>query len=133
MSDTHVAVPLSPAEARRIDQACDRFEAAWKAGPRPDVAAFLGGAAGPVRSELLRQLLLLDWDYRRRAGDDPRADDYRARFPGDATVIEAVGREAVEAAVSTRPGENGVADRDTPWAGDPVDGPPADAAADPDR
>ena len=35
MSDAPVWPRLSPAEARRIDQICDRFEAAWKAGPRP--------------------------------------------------------------------------------------------------
>ena len=61
---------LSPTLARQVDRICDRFEAAWKAGPRPDVGEYLAAATGPVRSALLRQLLLLDWDYRRRAGDD---------------------------------------------------------------
>ena len=35
MSDNRLPPRLSPAKARRIDQTCDRFEAAWKAGRRP--------------------------------------------------------------------------------------------------
>ena len=49
---------ISAAAILRIDQACDSFEAAWKAGRRPDPAAFLGPAAGEERATLLRQLLL---------------------------------------------------------------------------
>src|SRR5262249_35816454 len=75
MNDTQRLPPLSPAEARQIDQTCDRFEAAWKAGQRPHPEEYLVTAGGSARSALLRQLLLLDWDYRRRAGDDPRAGD----------------------------------------------------------
>jgi WD40 repeat protein len=85
---------LSPTEAREIDQACDRFEAAWKSGRRPDPAEFLGPASRSVRSALLRHLLLLDWEYRLRAGDRPHTAEYAARFPGDPALIEAVAREA---------------------------------------
>ena len=92
MSDTYVLPPLSPAELRLVVQECDRFEAAWKAGQRPRPEEYLGTAAGPVRLALLRQLLLLDWDYRRHAGDDPQADEYHARFPDDAAVVGDVGR-----------------------------------------
>src|SRR5262245_30497935 len=93
MSDTHNPLTLSPGEARLVDQTCDRFEAAWKAGQRPDLGEFLGTVAEPVRSALLRQLLFLDWDYRRRANDVPRESDYRACFPGDTALIEDVCRE----------------------------------------
>ena len=69
---------VSPAAARQIDQACDRFEASWKtaglnpAARPPDPVEALRGFREPARSTLLRQLLLLDWEYRRRAGDEPR-------------------------------------------------------------
>jgi serine/threonine protein kinase/WD40 repeat protein/tetratricopeptide (TPR) repeat protein len=85
--------PLSAAEARQIDQACDRFEEAWKAGRRPDPGEYLDAVAGPARSALLRQLLLLDWDYRRRAGDEPDPEDYHRRFPAEGAVVEDVCRE----------------------------------------
>ncbi len=93
MSNLPLRPHLTSAAARRIDQACDRFEAAWQAGRRPDLAEHLGTADEPQRSALLRQLLLLDWDYRRRAGDDPRTADYHTRFPGDPALIDDVGRE----------------------------------------
>src|SRR5262249_8623096 len=94
---------LSPTEAREVDRACDRFEAAWKAGRRPDPAEFLGPAGGAVRAALLRQLLLLDWEYRVRAGDRPQAAGAAARVPGEAALIESVAREAAAPTDPTGP------------------------------
>ncbi len=114
MSDTPLLPQLSPAEARQVVQACDRFDEAWRAGRRPDPGEYLGAAAGPARAALLRQLLLLDWEYRRQAGDDPRAGDYRTRFPEDVTLIEDVAHEMSGAAGSTEielGGPGGRADR----------------------
>jgi WD40 repeat protein/serine/threonine protein kinase len=68
----------------RLDQACDRFEAAWKtaaADQRPRIEDYVGEVAEPERAALVHELILLDIDYRRRAGDYPRAEDYRDRFP----------------------------------------------------
>ena len=48
MSEPTPARPLSPAEAREIDQICDRFEAACKAGERPNVDSYLGSSAEPM-------------------------------------------------------------------------------------
>ena len=117
MNDTHLLPALSPAEARQIDQTCDRFEAAWKAGPRPHPEEYLGAAGGPVRPALLRQLLLLDWDYRRRAGEQPRADDYHPRFPGDTALIEAVGLEMTSAWDGTTPGPDASGAPPETWPG----------------
>jgi hypothetical protein len=59
--------PLPLSVARRINAVCNRFELAWQAGPRPRLEDFLGELAEPERSALLRELLVLDIDYRRRA------------------------------------------------------------------
>jgi serine/threonine-protein kinase len=96
MNNTQLRPPLSSAQARQIDQACDRFEAAWKTGQRPRPQEYLDLAGEPGRSALLRQLLFLDWDYRRRAGEYPRAGDYQTRFPGDLALIEDVSREMMD-------------------------------------
>jgi hypothetical protein len=64
-----------------VDQVCNRFEAAWKAGGQPRLEDFLGDAPGPERPALLRELVLLDAYYRRRGGAGCAAEDYRARFP----------------------------------------------------
>jgi hypothetical protein len=72
---------LGLAEALRVDQVCNRFEAAWRGGPPPRVEYFLDRWQEPERSELLRELIALDVYHRRRRGEECRAEDYRARFP----------------------------------------------------
>ncbi len=126
MSERLLSPSLSADEVRQIEQICDRFEADCKAGQRPLPEEYLDTAAEPARSALLRQLLLLDWDYRRRAGDDPSAGDYLPRFPGDPALIEDVRREMTEPLASTRPGSD--EPQATPWPGAPVPGPRGEAA-----
>jgi serine/threonine-protein kinase len=65
-----------------VDEVCDRFEAAWQAGPPPAIEDFLGEPVGPDRPALLRELVVLDAYYRRQRGEDCRVTDYTARFPG---------------------------------------------------
>jgi serine/threonine-protein kinase len=81
----------SPPElTQRIDRTCDRFEAAWKAGQRPPIEAFLVEVPAPGRPALFHELLALDREYRRRGGEEPTAGDYRPRFPEHSAVITAV-------------------------------------------
>ena len=84
----------SPSLEGLIDRACDRFEAAWKAGRRPSIEEFLGEVAGPERQALLRELLALDLAYRGRGGEPPTPDEYRMRFPADVDLIDAAFDEA---------------------------------------
>ena len=79
-------LPLSIEE--QIDRICMDFEAAWKAGQEPLVEDYLGDAQGPIRSSLLRELLLLDWDYRKRAGENLAISEFHARFPHDRELID---------------------------------------------
>jgi serine/threonine-protein kinase len=72
---------LPATQVQRLDQLCDRFEAAWKAGQRPRIEDYLGAAPEPGYTELLRELIRLDVYYRRRAGDVPQREDYQGRFP----------------------------------------------------
>jgi tetratricopeptide (TPR) repeat protein/WD40 repeat protein len=66
----------------RAEQACDGFEAAWKAGQRPRLEDHLAAVPEAERPALLRELVLLEVDYRRLAGEQPGADELLARFPG---------------------------------------------------
>ena len=66
MSDlpsTRLDGALSVAGALRVDEACDRFEDAWKAGQRPRLEDFLGDAKGAEREALLRGLLRLELEH----------------------------------------------------------------------
>jgi tetratricopeptide (TPR) repeat protein/tRNA A-37 threonylcarbamoyl transferase component Bud32 len=80
-----VDVPLSPAQALRVNEVCDRFEAAWKAAgpgePGPRIEDHLADAPEAGRALLLRHLILLDVDYRRLRGEKPAAPEYADRFP----------------------------------------------------
>ena len=64
-------VVLSSADMVWIDEVADRFEVAWRSGDPPAIAAFLGGAAGPRREALVRELVRVDLACRRRRGDSP--------------------------------------------------------------
>jgi serine/threonine-protein kinase len=95
-------------EVLRVEQACRRFERAWKqwrTGPRPDVGQALGDAAGGFRAVLLVELLQLDLDFRRQAGERPTPADFLSRFAGD----EALVRRAFEGAVGSSSAADGPA------------------------
>jgi non-specific serine/threonine protein kinase/serine/threonine-protein kinase len=72
---------LRPSLARRVDGLCNRFEQAWKEGRPPVIEDYLAEAPQPERAVLLRELIALDMAYRRRAGEQPQAAAYHARFP----------------------------------------------------
>jgi serine/threonine protein kinase len=81
--------------AIRIDEVCDRFEAAWQSGPAPRLEDYLGATEGPERDELLRQLLRVDLEFRHKNGGVPPIEEYLGRFPGYERLIrEEVEREA---------------------------------------
>jgi WD40 repeat protein len=78
---------------RRINEVCNRFELAWQAGQRPRVEDYLGDTPEPERSALLVELVALEIDCRRQAGEAPQLDEYRARFPAlalDSTLADRI-------------------------------------------
>ena len=85
-TDFSLALPA----LERIDRACLEFEAAWKEGQTPRIEDHLGEAQGAERSQLLRELLLLELDYRGRSAEQPTPDEYQARFPGDSQLVSDV-------------------------------------------
>src|SRR5262249_54513858 len=72
--------PLDPSIplAQRVDEACDRFEAAWMRGERPRVEDFLTGLDDGECPAFLRELLKIDLAYRRGHGEQPRFREYCA-------------------------------------------------------
>src|SRR5437763_3688965 len=67
--------------SHRVDAECDRFEAAWKAGRRPHIEDHLAAVPEPERAALLIELIPLEIDYRRLAGDKVQPEEFLARFP----------------------------------------------------
>jgi hypothetical protein len=66
--------------ARRVDAACDRFEAEWRAGRAPRIEDVLAAAPEAERPALLRELLPLELELRRGDGEGAGLSEYLARF-----------------------------------------------------
>jgi serine/threonine protein kinase len=60
---------------------CDRFEAAWRAGPRPAIESFLPAEPDDLRREVLRELVVVELELRTVAGEKPDPAEYHRRFP----------------------------------------------------
>src|SRR5271157_4505074 len=81
---------LPVAELLLIDDACDRFEAAWREGSEPQLAPFLAGASALARLGLFRELLIIDLEFRLGRGERPQPEAYRVELPEDLEVIDEV-------------------------------------------
>ena len=81
---------LPVADMQRIDAACDRFEAAWRAGERPRIEAFLRELSGPAQARLFHDLLDLELDLLIQTGEQPDRRHYHDRFPEHEDIIGAV-------------------------------------------
>ena len=68
-------------QARRIHQACERFEADWRSGGQPRIEDVLNGCSSEDRVPLFQELLALEIELRREQGDSPCPAQFQARFP----------------------------------------------------
>jgi len=65
----------------RIAEVCDAFEQALQSNNHPRIVTFLKGCDDSQRLQLLRELLLLDIDYRYRHGEEVVQADYETEIP----------------------------------------------------
>ena len=86
MSTPPLSSEITPADL--IDQLCDAFEAAWRAGERPRIEEYLARVDEPVRSRLWAELLLSELECRRRQGEVPTLQEYHERFPDHQDHLE---------------------------------------------
>ncbi|HZU38707.1 MAG TPA: serine/threonine-protein kinase [Gemmataceae bacterium] len=64
-----------------IDAEADRFEAAWRSGTPPTLAAYIGNASREAGRALLIELIKIDMEWRRRTGMERSLSDYADEFP----------------------------------------------------
>lgn len=74
-------------QANRLDEVCDRFEAAWNAGERPRIEEFLRNAANSERPQLLRDLLAAELSLLTGIGQGAEEESYCRRFPDLRDVV----------------------------------------------
>jgi hypothetical protein len=91
---------LSLADAERVDEICDRFEAACRAGIRPRIEDFLDQGPEPLRAALLGELLVTEVEYRVHRGWVPDPKEYLDRFPDQAALVGRVFSELLLGGVS---------------------------------
>jgi hypothetical protein len=77
------------ARARRVNAACEQFEADWRRGARRAVEDFIGDGLDPLeRDALLVELHALELELRTEEGEHRNPSALRARFGDDLTAIE---------------------------------------------
>jgi eukaryotic-like serine/threonine-protein kinase len=72
---------VSLSQARRVNDACERLEADWRLGNRPEIESALAEALDRDRRALFPELLALEIELRGRQGERPDPAEYLARFP----------------------------------------------------
>jgi WD40 repeat protein/tRNA A-37 threonylcarbamoyl transferase component Bud32 len=87
-----------------INSAADRFERAWKQGARPRIEDFLAEVDESRWPALLNELVRVETELRRRAGEEPSREEYSVRFSQYAALIAAIfGREPGQSAAGSGP------------------------------
>ncbi|HVX30645.1 MAG TPA: bifunctional serine/threonine-protein kinase/formylglycine-generating enzyme family protein [Nitrolancea sp.] len=98
----------------RIDLICDAFESAWREGRDPLIEEFLQSATDDERSTLLRELIKIELELRRREGEIPECAEYLSRFPADEEAVrDSLAGDAMQA-VPIDNGKNHNADTPAP-------------------
>jgi WD40 repeat protein/serine/threonine protein kinase len=81
---------LDAADQRRVNEACERFEEVLRQGQAARAEDFLDGATIDLRSLLLRELLLLECEYRFRRRDPPSLEEVASRMAGQLDLAGAI-------------------------------------------
>src|SRR3954447_22641483 len=89
---------LSLSPGPRVHDACERFEAEWRSGRRPDIEATLAQSSNRDRRELFIELLAVEREIREGLGEEPTAYEYHERFPEwSREITQAFGDDATAA------------------------------------
>ena len=89
-----MSIELSLEQLRLIDAAASQFERAWGTSKRLSIEGVLAELPRDLHQAALRELIVVEIELRRSAGEEVTAAEFRARFPVDLEVIS----ELLEAA-----------------------------------
>jgi predicted ATPase len=88
--------PSTPVDGAEFEDAIRRFEIAWQGPARPEIDAFIS-AGESMNARLLVELVHIDLEFRLRAGEATRVEQYLGRYPllaGDRqTMLELIAAE----------------------------------------
>ena len=93
---------LSPEQRLRVEEVLAQFRQTLAANPDVRMHDFLTGTSGVVQQVLLRELLQIEVEARRKRGQSPEQEYYSSQFPDSdnivATVFESIDQSSVNAA-----------------------------------
>jgi hypothetical protein len=103
MSDEPVLDPrrLPLPLAAEVDRVCGRLATEWAAGRRPSAEESVAGDAATLRAPLLAELLRVELEARRAAGEAPAPAEFRGRFPAATAAVEAAFQATTAGALAT--------------------------------
>jgi serine/threonine protein kinase len=99
-------VTLDDEELEQIDSICQEFDCSWRSATRLSIETFVAKVPARLRPAVLRELVHQEAELRFRAGEQPTAEEYNARFPDHAQVFERIWDALAESAPGI-PSQNG--------------------------
>lgn len=75
---------------KKLDDLCDAFERAHRAGEHPNLSAYLESLSGVYGDVALAELMKVELELRRAAGEQPAIQEYDERFPDSGEVVRQV-------------------------------------------
>src|SRR5215207_2130910 len=87
MPPLHGEQPRSSAPSAGVDAICDAFEAAWLGGHEPRIEDFLPRGDSVHEDALFRELLVSEWDLRRRHAQHVELQTYLERFAESSQLV----------------------------------------------
>ena len=75
--------------AIEVNRICQDFEEAWRAGQSPRIEEYVTRATADAFEAALRELVAVEIDLRRAAGESVGREEYHRRFPAHAEAINA--------------------------------------------
>ncbi len=83
-SDDNLPVSLQ----LQVDERCVRFESELQSAQNPKIEQFIDGVDEPLRSKVLNELLLIEFEFRGRRGERIELFEFLKRFPADDALVQ---------------------------------------------
>ena len=94
--DDNLPVPLQ----LQVDELCLRFESDLRAEQRPQIEQFIDEIDLSLRSKLLKELLLIEFEFQDQSGEHIELVGFLKRFPTDDAVVQSSYAEHVKRSAS---------------------------------
>lgn len=81
---------LNAREQQQLDEICLEFESEWRSKGRAEIEPWLARVRESLQGRLLRELVAIDLEWRRRLGQELSISSYECRFPDLAHYLDEI-------------------------------------------